>query len=94
MTYNIHYEVCATIILLVLIIMFLSRKRYTYKSDYAFLVLLFVAFFSTSSNLLTVVTIEHSQQIPVWFNYLLNMFHYYTTNACVFIYFPERICTF
>lgn len=86
MTYNIHYEVCATIILLVLIIMFLSRKRYTYKSDYAFFVLLFVAFFSTSSNLLTVVTIEHSQQIPVWFNYLLNMFHYYTTNACVFIY--------
>ena len=21
-----------------------------------------------------------------WINYLLNMFHYYTTNACVFVY--------
>jgi len=86
MTYNVHYEICATIILLVLIVMFLSRKRYTYKSDYAFLVLLFVSFLSTTSNLLTVVTIDHSQQVPLWINYLLNMFHYYTTNACVFIY--------
>lgn len=86
MTYNIHYEVCASIVLLVLIVMFLSRKRYTYRSDYVFLSLLVVSFISTCSNLITVVAIAHADTVPLVINYAINMLHYYTTNASVFLY--------
>ena len=74
MNYIIHYDVAALLIALVIIVQYYSSKRISLGIRKVFVVALFIAACSSALDLITVYTIENPQSIPVWLNYLLNIY--------------------
>ena len=90
MNYNIHYDVAALLITLILIVQYYSNKRISLGVRKVFVVLLMIAAGSNALDLLTVYTIEHPQSVPLVLNYLLNMAYLLAFNSvpalyCVYV---------
>ena len=87
MNYNIHYDVAALLITLILMIQYYSNKRIMLGVRKVFVVTLMVAACSNMLDLATVYTIEHPQNVPLTVNYLLNMAYLITFNSVPMLYY-------
>ena len=81
MNYNIHYDVAALFVTLMIIVQYYSNKRISLGVRKVFVMLMIVATVSNALDLATVYTIAHQQSIPLALNYLLNMAYLISFNS-------------
>lgn len=72
MYYNVDYEICSVIFLLVLAIVYLTKKNNIGLHIRLFQIYWISCFFNTCLDIITCYTIENFQAVPLWINYLLN----------------------
>ena len=87
MDYIIHYDVAALLITLIIIIQYYSNRRISLGMSKVFVVTLMVAAISNALDLCTVYTIENPQNVPLAFNYLLNMAYLLSFNSVPMLYY-------
>lgn len=87
MVYNIHYDVAALMVLMVIIVQYYSNRRISLGVRKVFVVTLMIAACSNVLDLATVYTIEHPQSVPLAFNYLLNMAYLISFNSIPMLYY-------
>lgn len=72
MYYNVDYEICSVIFLLVLAAIYLVKKNNIGLQIRLFQIYWVCCFFNTCLDIITCYTIENFQIVPHWINYLLN----------------------
>lgn len=87
MGYNIHYDVAALMVLLVIIVQYYSNRRINLGVRKVFVVTLMVAACSNALDLVTVYTITNPQSVPLVVNYLLNMAYLISFNCIPMLYY-------
>lgn len=87
MNYIIHYDVAALLITVTVIIHYYSKKTIKIGLTKIFIALMAMAVCSNVLDLVTVYTIEHPRELPLWLNYLINMTYLITFNCTPVIYF-------
>ena len=87
MKYNIHYDVAALLVTLIIIVQYYSNRRISLGVRKVFVVMLEVATISNALDLITVYTIGHSQSVPLALNYLLNMAYLISFNGMPVLYY-------
>ena len=87
MNYNIHYDVAALFVTLMIIVQYYSNKRISLGVRKVFVVMLIVAAVSNALDLATVYTIIHPQSVPLALNYLLNMAYLLSFNSVPMLYY-------
>ena len=71
MNYNIHYDVAALFVTLMIIVQYYSNKRISLGVRKVFVVMLIVAAVSNALDLATVYTIIHPKSVPLGLFFLL-----------------------
>ncbi|MBE6989093.1 MAG: bifunctional diguanylate cyclase/phosphodiesterase [Ruminococcaceae bacterium] len=71
MHYNINYEVCALIFLIVVSIDFLGKRRLPTRTNKFFEAFILIGILDISLDLITAYTTEYSQNVPVCLNFIL-----------------------
>lgn len=72
MYYNVDFEICSTIFLILLVILSIKRKPLEDFQSKMFYIYLIACFFNTCLNIVTCYTIAYHELIPLWVNYLIN----------------------
>lgn len=72
MYYNVDYEICAIVFLLILIILSSAKKRLEDFQSKMFRLYLAGTFTNVCLDVITCYTIAYYKIVPVWLNYLLN----------------------
>lgn len=72
MYYNVDYEICSIIFLVMLIVLAATKKRLEDFQSKTFRIYLTVCFFNICLDVITCYTIEYYEIVPLWLNYLLN----------------------
>lgn len=78
MNYIYQFEIAAVLLDLVIIALYYVRNNYACINNKHFVLLVFCNFTSAITNLITVYTLAHINEIPLWFNYLINIIYLYT----------------
>lgn len=79
MLYVNHFEIAASIIAIVLYILFATRHTKVIKSDHYFLLLLASVLITSLFDVFSSYTISYPEMIPLWLNYFISGFY---TVAC------------
>ena len=87
MGYNIHYDVAALMVLVIIIVQYYSNRRINLGVRKVFVVTLMIAACSNVLDLATVYTIEYPQNVPLALNYLLNMAYLISFNSVPMLYY-------
>lgn len=87
MNYIIHYDVAALLITVTVMIHYYSKKTIKIGLTKIFMVLVGMALCANVLDLITVYTIGHPRDLPLWLNYLINMAYLITFNCTPVIYF-------
>ena len=72
MNYNVDFEICSLIFLVLLIIVSTGKQKLESFQSRAYRVYLAVTFLNTGLDVITCYTIAYMDYVPLWFNYLLN----------------------
>lgn len=72
MYYNVNYEICTTVFLLLLIIISLTTKHLENFRSKMFKIYLVGVFTNNCLDVITCYTVTYYKTVPVWLNYLLN----------------------
>lgn len=72
MYYNVDFEICSAIFLVLLVIISIKRKPLEDFQSKMFYIYLVACFLNTCLNIVTCYTIAYYKLIPLWVNYLLN----------------------
>lgn len=94
MVYVYHYDLAAVFIILTLLVLFFTQRNYPSTCGKIFLGMLCIGFVSSVMDVVTVYTISHWQNIPLWINYLLNMLFLTALNftgALYFLYVIQKV---
>lgn len=93
MEWNIHYDICAIFIVVIIMALFLYKKNDPSRANKLFLCLMVVAFLATVFDVLSVYTISLLTFFPIWINKLLNTLYFLFFNAVPFVYLMYVLCT-
>ena len=72
MQYNISFDICAIIIFIFVLVLFLVRKNYATSSNAAYLILLVDSLVAAISDAITGYTIPNADKVPLLLNYIIN----------------------
>lgn len=86
MQYNISFDICAIIIFLFILVLFIERKNYATSSNTAFLILLVDSLVAAISDAITGYTIPNADKVPLAFNYFINSVFFLSMNTVLFWY--------
>lgn len=87
MKYIIHYDVAAILLVTTVCVHFFWKKTINTNLTKLFSLLIFLALTSNMFDLITIYTIEHPTEIPVWLHCLLNQIYLITFNGTSAVYF-------
>ncbi len=74
MNYNVDYEICTIIFLLVVLVISRSRKRLEDFQSKMYQIFMIVCFANTCLDIVTCYTDSYYQKVPLWLNYTMNTF--------------------
>lgn len=86
MQYNISFDICAIVIFVFVLVLFLARKNYATSSNAAYLILLVDSLVAAVSDAITGYTIPNADKVPVFFNYFINSVFFLSMNTVLFWY--------
>ncbi|MCR5772149.1 MAG: GGDEF domain-containing phosphodiesterase [Butyrivibrio sp.] len=86
MQYNISFDICAIIIYVFVLVLFLARKNYSTSANAAYLILLVDSLIAAISDAITGYTIPNADKVPLTFNYIINSVFFLSMNTVLFFY--------
>ncbi|WP_027219034.1 GGDEF domain-containing phosphodiesterase [Butyrivibrio fibrisolvens] len=86
MQYNISFDICAIVIFVFVLVLFLARKNYATSSNAAYLILLVDSLVAAVSDAITGYTIPNADKVPIFFNYFINSVFFLSMNTVLFWY--------
>lgn len=86
MQYNISFDICAIVIFVFVLVLFLARKNYATSSNAAYLILLVDSLVAAVSDAITGYTIPNADKVPIIFNYFINSVFFLSMNTVLFWY--------
>ncbi len=86
MQYNISFDICAIVIFIFVLVLFLARKNYSTSSNSAYLILLVDSLIAAFSDAITGYTIPNADKVPLAFNYIINSVFFLSMNTVLFCY--------
>ena len=86
MQYNISFDICAIIIFIFVLVLFLVRKNYATSSNAAYLILLVDSLVAAISDAITGYTIPNADKVPLLLNYIINSIFFFSMNTVLFWY--------
>ena len=86
MQYNISFDICAIVIFIFVLVLFLARKNYSTSSNSAYLILLVDSLIAAVSDAITGYTIPNADKVPLAFNYIINSVFFLSMNTVLFCY--------
>lgn len=91
MDWIIHYNVCATILILIISINFYKNQKFPSTSNYIFGILLLFSAIACISDIFAVFVSASTHKIPIWFIYSTNIIYLAFFNALSFLYYNYLI---
>lgn len=86
MQYNISFDICAIVIFIFVLVLFLARKNYSTSANSAYLILLVDSLVAAISDAITGYTIPNADKVPLAFNYIINSVFFLSMNTVLFCY--------
>lgn len=86
MQYNISFDICAIVIFVFVLVLFLARKNYATSSNAAYLILLVDSLVAAVSDAITGYTIPNADKVPLALNYVINSIFFLSMNTVLFWY--------
>ncbi len=85
--YIYQYDLAASIMMLVLIILFFTQRNFMSRTGKYYLGLIICAFLAAVTDLISVVNLNYMTNPPTWLNYLVNIVYLITYNMVAVFYF-------
>ncbi len=87
MMYEVQYDVAAMIVTFSVAVHFFYKKTVNTRMTFVLTALIYLSLASSVFDLITVYTIEHTKEVPVWLNYALNEIYLLMFNAITPVYY-------
>ena len=87
MNYIYEYDIAGCCVIVIFALLLLIRKNFPSYTNKLYAVMLSTSFFATCMDLVTIYTIAHSTQVPLWLNYISNMLYLASSNSCAILYY-------
>lgn len=93
MEWNIHYDICAIFIFVIIITLFIGNKNYPSKANKVYILLVMVSLLAAVFDVLSVCMLHFTTGLPIWVNKLVNTLYFLNFNAVPFVYLMYILCT-
>ena len=74
--YNIHYDICAILVLVAEIVLYYSRKNLKVGQNKIYIYMIYLLFISTSCDLAAGITANSGMKLPVGVAFLMNTLYF------------------
>lgn len=87
MDYIVHYDIAAIFVCILVNSLYFSKKHFATKADIYFRIMLVLLMFSSVADSVSVYTLSHVSEVPLWINYLVNGVFFLTFNSLHIVHF-------
>ncbi len=86
MFYIYEFDIAAVCLISALLILLFIRRNYPSVTNRLYVGMLCTNLFATVIDLITVYSLAHTDTVPLWVNYVVNMIYLISFNACAVLY--------